>query len=304
MPYVAAFWGLLLWILTGGRMFLPPSNIPGTPAAVRPPGIAARQESSAASPKKFSDAIEDNSFFIEEAYNQDPHVVQNIFQGYRFGGSHAPASLSFTQEWPAFGLRHQLSYTIPYTSFFGTSASGLNDILINYRYQLFEEGKWAAVAPRLSLILPTGRVAAGLGNGVVGIQVALPASKRLSDEWAVHANLGWTMLPRAKGSTSDGRPVRADLSSYYGGASLIYLAGPWANIFLEVLVSDNAEFDGAGSVVRRVETLLNPALRFAVNFGHLQIVPGAAVPFSFSRGEAKVGILIYLSFEFPYAPLI
>lgn len=303
MPNVAAVWGLLLWISTGGLVFFRPSDIPWRPAAAPVTGMVPRQESSAPSSARFVEAIEDNSFFIEEAYNQEAHVVQNIFQGYRFSKSHAPSSLSFTQEWPAFGLRHQLSYTIPYTSFNGTSAAGLNDILINYRYQLFDEGEWAAVAPRLSLILPTGRVSDGLGNGVVGIQVALPASKRLSDDWAMHANLGWTYLPRAKGSTSEGRLVRADLSSFYGGASLIYLAAPWANVFLEFLVGDNAEFDALGSVVRRMETILSPALRFAVNFGRLQIVPGLAMPFSFSGGETKVGVLIYLSFEFPYASL-
>lgn len=34
--------------------------------------------------QNYSKAIEDNSFFIEEAYNQESRVVQHIFNGYYF----------------------------------------------------------------------------------------------------------------------------------------------------------------------------------------------------------------------------
>jgi hypothetical protein len=39
-------------------------------------------------------------------------------------------------------------------------------------------------------------------------------------------------LPRAKGPKVDGRTFRADLSSYYLGGSLIFLASPTFNVFL------------------------------------------------------------------------
>ena len=129
--------------------------------------------------KKFPEAIEDNSFFIEEAYNQERRVVQHIFEVYYYSRPDKELFFSFTQEWPVFGAKHQLSYTIPYSRLNGNALSGLNDLLINYRYQLLDEENWAAVAPRLSLILPTGSLEKGLGNGVPGVQFCIPASKRL-----------------------------------------------------------------------------------------------------------------------------
>src|SRR5262245_1643983 len=51
------------------------------------------------------DGIRDNSFLIEEAYNQEPGVVQHIFTGSfglddRGGPRTRTWDLSFTQEWP------------------------------------------------------------------------------------------------------------------------------------------------------------------------------------------------------------
>ena len=54
--------------------------------------------------------IADNSFLIEEAYNQEAGVVQHINTFVRPDGGGAWA-YSFTQEWPLRGMRNQLSYT-------------------------------------------------------------------------------------------------------------------------------------------------------------------------------------------------
>ena len=59
--------------------------------------------------------IQDNSFFIEEAYNQEPGVVQHIFNlAIDFTNGSREIAPSFTQEWPVFSQTHQFSYTIPY----------------------------------------------------------------------------------------------------------------------------------------------------------------------------------------------
>ena len=55
--------------------------------------------------------IEDNSFFVEEAFNQEAGVVQNIFGAARLGGKWG---MTFTQEWPVASQTHQLSYTVAY----------------------------------------------------------------------------------------------------------------------------------------------------------------------------------------------
>ena len=55
--------------------------------------------------------IQDNSFLVEEAYNQNFGVVQHISSFTRFWDS-KDWNYSFTQEWPVPGNeRHQLSYT-------------------------------------------------------------------------------------------------------------------------------------------------------------------------------------------------
>src|SRR6476660_8917897 len=60
------------------------------------------------------EVIEDNSFLIEEAYNQEPGVVQHIFQSvYSSGPRQRGWAFAFTQEWPIGGQDHQFSYTVP-----------------------------------------------------------------------------------------------------------------------------------------------------------------------------------------------
>src|SRR4029079_3765305 len=108
--------------------------------------------------------------------------------------------LMFTQEWPAYGQAHQLSYTLPY-SFAreeGTWENGIGDVLLNYRYQAyFDEKTLTAFAPRFSLILPTGDERKGFGNGTLGYQWNLPFSTTFGDRWFAHANAGLTFFPNA-----------------------------------------------------------------------------------------------------------
>ena len=57
--------------------------------------------------------IQDNSFLVEEAYNQNSGVVQHINNFTRYWNS-KDWVYTFTQEWPVPGdERHQLSYTLP-----------------------------------------------------------------------------------------------------------------------------------------------------------------------------------------------
>src|SRR5262245_48740936 len=53
--------------------------------------------------------IQDNSFLLEEAYNQEPGVVQHI-SFFTYAAESEAWLYAFTQEWPAPGdARHQLS---------------------------------------------------------------------------------------------------------------------------------------------------------------------------------------------------
>ncbi len=60
-------------------------------------------------PRKAPSAIQDNSFLIEEAYNQEAGVVQHISTFTRLRGG--DWVYTFTQEFPVASLKHQLSYT-------------------------------------------------------------------------------------------------------------------------------------------------------------------------------------------------
>jgi hypothetical protein len=73
------------------------------------------------------------------------NVVQHIFTYQReHDGTFAS---TFTKEWPVTGVRHQLSYTLPYSGTF-------DDLAINYRYQLARDGDARlAIAPRVSYLV-------------------------------------------------------------------------------------------------------------------------------------------------------
>ena len=57
--------------------------------------------------------IQDNSFLVEEAYNQEPGVVQHILNLLVTSkAGQKESSPSFTQEWPIFSQQHQFSYIL------------------------------------------------------------------------------------------------------------------------------------------------------------------------------------------------
>jgi len=244
--------------------------------------------------------IEDNSFFVEEAFNQEEGVVQHIFSGLYYRRPQENTELTFTQEWPLLGLDHQFSYTLTYGFLSAPSVDGIGDLFLNYRYQVIRDQAWAAVAPRISVIVPTGKADKGLGLGVLGYQVNLPISKRLSGKFIVHVNVGLSLFPNVDGTTSGGQSVHRALSWYNIAASMIWLAEENWNIMLETAGYFNAEIGQNGGVARSTELIVCPAFRHAINLHQLQIVPGLGIPLSIVDGETRGGAFIYLSFEHPF----
>jgi hypothetical protein len=249
------------------------------------------------------DVIEDNSFLVEEAYNQEPGVVQHIFNAvYTNDARRHGWQFSFTQEWPAYGLDHQLSYTIP--SFHlvddGDRQNGIGDVLLNYRYQALEEGPGKpAFAPRFSLILPTGSRNRGTGNGVVGYQWSLPLSKKVASRLALHANLGLTYLPHVQTPLSSGQlsPKRS-LVSYNLGGSVIFAILPRLHAMLEWIGNFEDSIDDAGRALHTFKPVISPGFRTAVvNEEELQIVVGAAAPIGLNRHSDNLGAFLYFSIE-------
>ena len=256
-----------------------------------------------AADKRPIDVIEDNSFLIEEAYNQEPGVVQHNFTAaYTKSGRTHGWEFSFTQEWPVFSQDHQFSYTIPSSHLVdeGSRVSGVGDILLNYRYQLLYEGDGKpAVAPGFSLILPTGNRKKGTGNNVVGYQLNLPVSKKITDTVALHANAGATILPHVKAPVDiNGNSAKKSLTSANIGGSAIYALFPRFNLMLEWVGNSDQSFSDSGKRQRSFLSTLSPGFRTAiVNEDKLQIVTGAAMPIGLNRKTDNLGAFLYLSIE-------
>lgn len=234
--------------------------------------------------------IQDNSFLIEEAYNQEAGVIQHI-QGLR--RVNKDWFYAFTQEWPVFTQTHQFSYTVPY-SWIRTDdgrQSGFGDVLLNYRYQLsMESATRPAIAPRASLILPTGNDDKGLGSGSYGAQFNIPMSKIVSDRITLHGNAGLTHLF----DVQDRSPT-----SYFLGGSVIYAVSRDFNLMLEALHEWNESVNGFGDIERERVFTLSPGARYALNFeNETQVVFGAAAPIQFSQdGKRDYGVFFYFSVE-------
>jgi len=244
--------------------------------------------------------IQDNSFLVEEAYNQEFGVVQHISSFTRFWNSKDWA-YSFTQEWPVPGdSRHQLSYTllVQESGSFPGSGAGIGDVVINYRYQLIGNGSARlAFAPRVSLLLPTGDTRVGRGSGGVGLQTMLPFSFVVNRKLVTHWNFGATVIPNA--NNADQQEARS--VGYNLGQSLIYLARPRFNVMLETLFVNFQSVVGHNQTEWSRTLLLNPGVRWSYNFKNgLQIVPGVGVPVGIGPSAGEKGIFLYLSFEHPF----
>jgi hypothetical protein len=253
--------------------------------------------------------ILDNSFFIEEAYNQERGIVQHIqtlhwSREREAGQTKRSLSYGFTQEWPVGGQRNQLSYTIPYERLSGSQpkVQGIGDVQIHYRYQLLKDtDSQPAFAPRLTLILPTGNEDEGLGAGTTGFQVNLPLSKQL-ERVHLHVNAGATLVPGAKVKLPSGSdsPERNLLSTAFG-FSVIPMVKDWLNLMFEALAAVEEEIDVAGETIETTRILVAPGVRFAIDRKDGgQWVLGAAAPIGVSDDEEDFGALLYLSFEHPF----
>lgn len=277
----------------------------GAAGTARPQGMPASPDAERAN-------IQDNSFFIEEAYNQEPGVVQHIFNWVALwnddDGRSREFAFTYTIEVPIFSQDHQLSLVLPTLDRFERSddmmptresAGGFADTIVNYRYQLlYEDDTRPAIAPRASLILPTGDEDRRLGFGTLGYSFNLPISKEL-DPFAFHLNAGYTFLPDVSAPLESGResPGR-DVHIYNFGFSAVWLATFDLNPFVELLALIDDGIDDVGERERKTVILLNPGVRYALyTDDRVQWVVGAALPIGLTRDSPDVGVFGYMSVE-------
>ena len=240
-----------------------------------------------ASPANEPFAVIDNSFLVEEAFNQDPGVVQNIFSWTR---DHAGAwNATFTQEWPLAGVTHQVSYTLPFAGGAG-AASHLGAVLLNYRFQVSEESAaHPAIASRLSVILPTG--SSEDGSDHAGLQTNVALSRQVRNLY-IHANAGFTWIVHVP---VQGEAERSLLSPQIAG-SVVWRTGPMLQLMLESVELFQQSIDSR----RERLTTISPGVRRGWNIGKRQIVVGAAAPVTTGGGDSTAALLLYGSYETPF----
>lgn len=262
----------------------------GVPCAVRAL-LCLALLSPAAAAQSAAAPIMDNSFLVEEAYNQEPGVVQHVSTFVRTRDLDGWLG-TFTQEWPVGSRRHQVSFTVPVVHD-GLDA-GVGDIALHYRRQLRQVRPQLAIAPRLSLVLPTGSRALGRGKGSPALEVALPVSYQLNDRFVAHTNGGLTITPAAKGL--DG--TREAIMETFIGQSVIFLAHSRINVLAEVAWDVEESVVTQGVVERTESFFFSPGVRAAIDvFSDMQIVPGIAVPIGLGPSRGEHALFVYLSVE-------
>jgi hypothetical protein len=242
--------------------------------------------------------IEDNSFLMEEAYNQEYGIVQHI-QTFTRNFETKDYVYSFTQEWPIdIDPRNQFSYTLQglHSGDLPNSGFGWGDTLLNYRFQLVRNER-LAIAPRASLILPSGQSNEGRGLGNFGFQTNWAVSFRANPKLTMHSNAGWTVVPNAKNELG----IRARRDFFNLGQSFIWLAKPRFNVLLETVYVASADILGPDTTRYSHDVLMNPGVRWSYNFKNgTQIVPGVSVPIGIGPSSGQAGIFLYLSVEHPF----
>lgn len=232
--------------------------------------------------------IADNSFLIEEAFNQEAGVVQHIFTGYT-PRNNSNYGFSFTQEWPFLSQSHQVSLTLVGDR--STGELGLTEMLLNYRYQLTSfEDKGLFVSPRLSLIVPVNNE-----FEKIGVQFNLPVSHQMSDKFIFHYNLGGSYTSLTHTSSKSG------IHELFAGVSGIWMPVYSTNFMLEILAVNSESVADANTIDSENSLTINPGVRFAIDIDSLQIVPGISLPFIINKTSSQLdGVFLYLSFEHPF----
>ncbi len=242
--------------------------------------------------------IKDNSFLIEEAYNQEAGVIQFI-QGYQYSDLTKEWVYTFTNEFPVPDETDQFSYVLPMVKKTGINGNpdekGLGDVVLNYRYQAVNTEK-IAMAPRISLILPTGDYKKGLGNGATGIQVNQTLSVIVSPQFSHHWNAGWTYTPNAQNSAGE----KASLVGFNFGMSGIYNLTQKTNFLCEFAFNNNETVVTTNQKSSVSSYLIVPGIRSAFKARNdTEIVPGLAAILGFgpSAVDHERGVFIYFSVE-------
>jgi hypothetical protein len=202
----------------------------------------------------------DNSFLLEEGFNQPINAVQFI-QDYNSRTN----EFTHSGEIPMGSKGHQFSYLV-------AQDQKINPIL-SYRFLSVSEPR-VYLAHRFGVVVP-------VQDERYGFEYKQAFTFVASDRWMYHWNFGLFHFPRYKGET---------INSYNSGTSVVYYAQDNLNFLVEAYLETNQN---------QYRYIINPGLRYALNLDwqETQIVPGMSFPISFEQDTENAGVLLYLSFE-------
>jgi hypothetical protein len=244
------------------------------------------------SQSSFAQRIEDNSFLIEEAYNQkkDEYQYTLYYESLEDNANRGNVGIEFPL---GDDQTHQLSFNLLFEKFAKPSTeSGTGDLNMGYRYQVWDN-EFVAFAPRASLLLPTGDYKKGFGAGATGVQFNAPASIKINDSFVAHVNAGYTFIPNTRNTVGD----KADTHGANLGASLVYLFKDTLNFMVEYYGEYAEDVTGRDAVSGGASVFCNPGLRYAINGENSQTVLGAALINGVGPSAGITGLSFYLSFE-------
>ena len=238
--------------------------------------------------------ISDNSFLIEEAYNQEAGVVQHIFNYRR--DREGDWLATFTQEWPL-GGQPISSATRCRSVTGGVGRAAIGDFAINYRRQLLgrdDEPVW--FSPRLSVVLPIGKRAEGYGRRRARA-AAEPSAERALEQRARHA-LERRRVDHARGNAL-GR--RGTIRSVSARRERDLARRADLNLMLETRVGPHRGARRRGARIAQDHFVLLPGLRGAINLRAIsRSCPGFGVPIGLGPSHGERDLFLYLSFEHPF----
>lgn len=242
--------------------------------------------------------LQSNGLLVEGAYHQEKGEVQHSFSVARTRGGEW--SSAFTQEWPLWSEKHQLSFSLPARLAAGgdESGRGIGDAEVEYSYFLVGNNRTRlTVAPTFALKLPTGSVSKELGTGGVGVEARLPVSVMLSKSFQSNTNAGLSYTRAAR----NGAGERAGVRGVEVGQSLVWLARPRFNLLLEAVWERSEHVVGDGLREHEDELFVSPGVRWAHKFRNgLTLIPGVAVPLGVGPSRGERGVLFYLAVEHPF----
>ncbi len=239
--------------------------------------------------------IEDNSFLIEEAFNQVYGFYQFIQKFQTPTQKRDNYDYEFETEIPITDKVHQVSYEIPIANTDSSNRGGVGDVVLNYRWQPLNKDGFL-VAERFGLITPTGSVRNGTGSGSYGFEFMQAATLPLRDHLMNHWNFGFSMIPSAKTSAHN---FKRTVNTFTAGSSIVYLLNDKFNLMFEALVQSSQQVDDLGQKNSLTNVYLNPGVRFSIDLDYrdIQIVPGISFPVDVMNAPTEQSVLAYLSIE-------